>query len=217
MLSYQLTVPTHPVPDGPVAVLLHGRGSDEYDLAGLRDELPVRAIVTPRAPFPGAPWGYGPGHAWYRFMGGRAPEPATLHTSLEQLDEFLGQLPKLLPFEPGPVILGGFSQGGTVALAYALTRPGAIRLVVNLSGFLPDHPDVIATPESVRGTAIFWGHGRLDGSIPFAWAEAGWATLREAGADLTAHAYAAAHTITGAELHDLGAWIEARGSAFRQG
>ncbi|NIQ58758.1 MAG: hypothetical protein GWN71_36930, partial [Gammaproteobacteria bacterium] len=58
-------------------VLLHGRGADERDLSGLRAHLPPGlGLVLPRAPFPGAPWGYGPGWACYRFLpdAGGVPE-----------------------------------------------------------------------------------------------------------------------------------------------
>jgi len=195
----------------PVIVLLHGRGSDESDLAGLHPHLPEGAIlVTPRAPFPGAPWGYGPGWAWYRFLSGTTPEPESFETGQQALAEFLAALPAALPVRPGPLVLGGFSQGGTSALAHALRHPGTIPLVVNLSGFLPTHPTVSATPDSVRGTGIFWGHGTQDPAIPFAHAESGRTALAAAGADLTAHDYPAGHTITHAELRDLSAWLGAR-------
>ena len=61
---------------GPLVVLLHGRGSHEGDLFPLGRMLhPDATVVAPRAPFAGAPWGYGPGWAWYRFIGGTTPEP----------------------------------------------------------------------------------------------------------------------------------------------
>jgi predicted esterase len=50
------------------------------------------------------------------------------------LEEFLADLPVLLGFQPGPLVLGGFSQGGTTSLVYALTRPGSVDGIVNLSG-----------------------------------------------------------------------------------
>jgi len=211
MLHHVAQLPRDLRHGAPVIVLLHGRGSSEDDLAGLRPYLPEDAIlVTPRAPFPGAPWGYGPGWAWYRFLSGTTPEPGSFETGQQALADFLAALPATLPVRPGPLILGGFSQGGTSALAHALRHPGTVPLVVNLSGFLASHPTVTATPETVRSTSIFWGHGVQDPAIPFARAESGRAALVAAGADLTAHDYPAGHTITPTELRDLTAWLGTR-------
>ena len=54
---------------------------------------------------------------------------------------------------------------------------------------------------------VFWGHGRHDGSIPFAWGEAGRAALRAAGAQVTARDYPIGHGISPAELRDLAGWL----------
>jgi phospholipase/carboxylesterase len=211
MLHHITHIPEGVTDGAPLIILLHGRGSDEHDLMGLAPHLPQDAIIiSPRAPFPGAPWGYGPGWAWYRFLSGTTPEPESFAEGQEQLATFLAHIPSLLPVKPGPLVLAGFSQGGTSALAHALRHPGAIPLVVNLSGFLATHPTVSATPETVAGSAIFWGHGTQDPAIAFAHAVAGRAALTAAGADLTARDYPAGHTITPTELGDLTAWLGAR-------
>lgn len=209
MLDHDLHVPSDARDGAPLIVLLHGRGSDEDDLMGLAPHLPAGAIVAaPRAPFPGAPWGYGPGWAWYRFLGRNRPEPESFAESQRELGTFLDALPQELPVKPGPLVLGGFSQGGTMSLAYALGQPGRVPMVLNFSGFLADHPDVSATPESVAGTRIFWGHGTQDPNIPFALAEEGRATLRSAGAELEARDYGIGHWIDPRELQDANAWIQ---------
>ena len=164
-------------------------------------------IVSVRAPFPAAPWGYGPGWAWYRYLGGNTPEPQSFEQSQQALAEFLAELPGTLPVRTGPVVLGGFSQGGTMSVAYALRNPGAVPLGMCLSGFLADHPTVRATPESVRGTRFFWGHGTMDASIPFAMGEEGRAALRAAGAELETRDYPIGHGISPDEARDIREWI----------
>jgi phospholipase/carboxylesterase len=192
-----------------VAVMLHGRGADEQDMLGLGRGLPGDwVVVAPRAPFPGAPWGYGPGWAWYRFMGETKVEPDSFEESQRQLGELLDGLPGMLGFEPGRVVLGGFSQGGTMSLAHALRRPGAIPLVVNLSGFLATHPSVSASPDSVAGTRFFWGHGTRDPNIPFEYGVAGREALQQAGADLTTWDGAIGHWIDPQELQAMISWVE---------
>jgi phospholipase/carboxylesterase len=193
----------------PVVLLLHGRGADEQDLAGLAAHLPAGAVVVlPRAPFPGAPWGYGPGWAWYRFLGGARPEPESFGASQDALDALVDALPALLPVAPGPLVLGGFSQGGTMSLAWALRHPGRAAAVLNFSGFLPEAPGVAATAASVAGTAIFWGHGADDPAIPHHRAVQGQAVLRAAGAELEACDYPIGHWIDARELADATRWLE---------
>ena len=114
MLAYDLQLPDEPKDGAPLVILLHGRGSDRHDLARIHPLLPSGTLlVTPEAPFPAAPWGYGPGSAWYRLVSEGVPDEQTLDESLEALAEFLDALPALLPTTPGTTILGGFSQGGT--------------------------------------------------------------------------------------------------------
>jgi phospholipase/carboxylesterase len=208
MLRYDQYIPADVRDGAPLFVLLHGRGSHKGDLMDLQPHLlPEAMVVSPEAPFPGAPWGYGPGWAWYQFLGRDRPEPESFEVSQQQLHKFLTELPSQLPVKPGPLILGGFSQGGTMSLAYALRYPGTVPFVVNFSGFLADHPSVQATAERVKGTRLFWGHGTADPSIPFALATLGRTLLQQAGADLTARDYPMGHGIDQTELHDVVTWL----------
>lgn len=194
----------------PVVILMHGRGADLTDLVPLGRAFPeAAALVFPRAPHPGAPWGYGPGWAWYRYEGDDRPEEESFRTSQAALEELIDGLPDLLGFEPGPVIPGGFSQGGTMAIGYALRHPGAVPGVLNFSGFVPSHPDVAVTPETVSDTAFWWGHGTSDPAVVYdPLATRGRAALEAAGADLTARDYPMGHGIIPQELNDAAAWLE---------
>lgn len=196
-------------PGAPLLVLLHGRGSDERDLATLGALLwPGATVVTPRAPFPGAPWGYGPGWAWYRFLQERTPEPETFVEGQERLAGFLDGIPESTGTVGAPLIVGGFSQGGTSALAWSLRHPGRAAAVLVFSGFLAEHPSVVATPETVRDTAYWWGHGTADAMMPYRHGEAGWAALRAAGATLRAlPVEGMGHSITREEAADAAAFL----------
>jgi phospholipase/carboxylesterase len=214
MLDFDLHAPAGSSDGARVVVLLHGRGADKDDMFRLGRLLDEDAlVVAPRAPFEAAPWGYGPGWAWYRFIAGNRPEPETFSRSLAALGEFLLELPERLPARPGELVLGGFSQGGTMSLGFALREPGGVDRVVNFSGFLADHPEVAATPETVADTAIFWGHGRRDPNIPHALAVEGRALLQGAGARLTAKDYPIGHWIDDQEIRDVREWLRVRQSA----
>jgi phospholipase/carboxylesterase len=209
MLRYEQGVPDGVKEGAPLVVLLHGRGSDRFDLLGMAPHLaPDAVVVTPEAPHSGLPWGYGPGWAWYRYLGGNRPEPESFEASQQALAEFLAQLPDRLPVRTGPLVLGGFSQGGTMSVAYALRNPGTAAAVLCFSGFLADHPSVRATPQAVAGTRFFWGHGTQDASIPFALGQEGRAALRAAGASLEARDYPIGHAISPDEAREAREWVD---------
>lgn len=211
MLETQVIQPEGAAAGTPVVVMLHGRGADASDLAPLKGGLPEDiALVLPRAPHPGAPWGYGPGWAWYRYEGGDRPEEESFRSSQEALAELMGGLPDIVGYEPGAVTLGGFSQGGTMSLGYALQNPGAVPAVMVFSGFLPDHPDVTVSRATVAGTAFWWGHGNQDAAVHHQLAVRGRSALRNAQADLTSRDYAMGHGISPQELGDASGWLEGR-------
>lgn len=211
MLETQVIQPEGAGAGTPVAVLMHGRGADASDLAPLEGGLPEGlALVLPRAPHAGAPWGYGPGWAWYRYEGEDRPEVQSFRSSQEALGELMGALPDVLGYEPGPVALGGFSQGGTMSLGYALQNPGKVPAVLVFSGFLPDHPDVRVAGETVADTSFWWGHGSLDPAVHHRLAVRGRAALRKANADLTSRDYPMGHGISPEELRDAAGWLSDR-------
>lgn len=207
MLDYRIHAPDTATDGARLIVLLHGRGADEGDMLGLGPHLEPAVVVAPRAPFEAAPWGYGPGWAWYRYLGGTRPEPESFSTSQRALGEFLRRLPDELTFTPGEIVLGGFSQGGTMSVAFAIREPGVVDRVINFSGFVADHPDVGVTSETVDGLPVFWGHGTSDPNIPFDFAVEGRKVLAEAGAHLTTGDYPIGHWIAPEEIQDLRSWL----------
>ncbi len=208
-LEFETVEPSGGAEDGSrVLVLLHGRGAGRRDLLGLSRYLPPKTtLVTPQAPFPGRPWGYGPGWAWYRYVSEDQVVDETLEESLSKLNAFLSALPEALPFQPGSINLGGFSQGGTTSYAFALRHPGRIPHVINLSGFLVNSPAVELSPATVQGTRFFWGHGERDPAIPYELAIRGRGKLNEVGADLTTFDHPSGHTITPDEIQTLVRWL----------
>ena len=207
MLQFEARVPANVRDDAPLIMLLHGRGSNRHDLFSLAEHMPAGAIVVaPEAPFPAAPWGYGPGSAWYQFLGRNRPEPESFSKSLDAIEDFLRDYRQQQSY--GKLIMGGFSQGGTISLAYGLTRAD-VGAVLNFSGFLADHPEVtplLAQPRALH-LPIFWGHGRHDPAIAFALAVEGRAQLRQAGYKVDAHDYDIGHSIDGQELKDALAFL----------
>jgi phospholipase/carboxylesterase len=210
MLSYDLSRPDSATDGATVAVLLHGRGSHRGDLQGLRPHLPSDwVLVTPEAPHAGRAWGYGPGWAWYRYAGDDRVAEDSLAESLAALDDFLLHLNEVARLAPGQVVLGGFSQGGTTSMAYAIGQPGRVAGVLNFSGFLPDSPLIAPSALSAGTAPVFWGHGTHDPNIPHALAVKGRARLTATGVPLTARDYEIGHWIDPMEVRDAVTFAEA--------
>jgi phospholipase/carboxylesterase len=134
----------------------------------------------------------------------------TLEESLRQVDVLLDGLPDALGGTPGPVVLGGFSQGGTTSLAYGLTRPERVALIANFSGFLPSVPSIPVESREGATPEVFWGHGLMDPAIPHALARRGRSRLADAAVDLTARDYPIGHWIAPEELEDFSGWVAER-------
>lgn len=186
-------------PVGPmeqVAVLLHGRGSDEedlFDLAGMFG--PNTRVFSLRAPYP-----FGPGYAWFGMDSGGHPHLEQMRESVAMLDQFLDETA-----DGCPAILLGFSQGGLMACATAAFREGrGIRAVATLSA--PPMPDV-PPGEPLKDLPIFWGHGTEDPVVPWERGQRTLAVIHELGAEVTARQYAMGHTLSQDEMTDLVHWL----------
>lgn len=112
----------------PIALLLHGYGSNMRDLPSLMDFLPGLPWVSLQAPLDAGNGGF----AWAPLKTPGNParediEPATVRI----WDWIDANLPA-----DAPLVLIGFSQGGLMATQLLRTRPGRIAATVILAGFV---------------------------------------------------------------------------------
>jgi len=71
--------------------------------------------------------------------------------------------------DPGRIVVGGFSQGGTMSLLCGLTNERKLGGVVCLSGRLVLKSKIQAMCSShASSNTIFWGHGTADPLVPLA-------------------------------------------------
>ncbi len=211
MLAFDVSGSAPPADSPTVLVLLHGRGSHRGDLQALATLIPPGwVLVTPQAPHPGHPWGYGPGWAWYRHLEADRVEERTLRDSLDALETFLDQLPTIVRAQPGRVVLGGFSQGGTTSLAYALAHPDSVAATVNFSGFLAEASRADGSPSGARRPPVFWAHGTRDPQVPWELARTGRERLSRAGVPLTARDYDIGHWLTPEEVAEAIRFLDGR-------
>ena len=182
-------------------ILLHGRGADERQLAGLFDVLdPERRLLglAPRAPHE-----QGRGSRWYTVERAGVPERETFLSSCELVSEWLDGL----GLAPDRIVLGGFSQGATMSYALGLgasrERPAA---VIAFSGYIPEVAgwDLDLRPP-LPSFAV--GHGAYDEVIPVELARAARVKLEAAGAELLYREWPLGHAVDPSVLEETAAWL----------
>jgi phospholipase/carboxylesterase len=188
-------------------VLLHGRGTDEHDLAPLLDALdPERALVgvTPRAPLRRPPGG----NHWYAVRQIGFPDPDTFRPTYQLLSDWLDSLPEALGVPWERTLLGGFSQGAVMSYALGLgagrTAPAAI---LALSGFMPTVVGFTLDLDHREGYPVAIGHGMLDPVIDVSFGRAARDRLLAAGADVSYRETPMGHSVDPAFLADLRPWV----------
>ena len=208
-------------PDPRWSVLwLHGLGADGHDFVPLVPELarpgwPSVRFVFPHAPVRAVTINAGMRmRAWYDIrdfdLANRA-DAEGVAVSAAQVGALLDR-EQARGIPPERIFLAGFSQGGAIALAAALTRRTPLAGVVALSTYIPMSHELArekATAEA-RQQPIFLAHGNADPVIPVQAGHDTATTLGELGFDVTWRTYAMPHAVCPEEIRDLGDWFDRR-------
>ena len=208
MLQYQLR-PATGEPEGAL-VLLHGRGTNDFDLLPLIDALdPERRLVgvTPRAPLELTPGGF----HWYISRAVGYPDRDTFHSTYAILTDFLDSLPDALGVPWTRTVLGGFSMGAVMSYAAGLGfgRPAPAGILA-LSGFLPTVDGLELDLTGREGYPVAIGHGTLDPVISVEFARDARRRLELAGADVVYQEAPIPHGIDPSFIPVLQRWVAQR-------
>ncbi|MDR7927770.1 alpha/beta fold hydrolase [Acidithiobacillus thiooxidans] len=196
--------------EAPCIMLMHGLGASKEDLAPLADFVdPEKQFrwVLPDAPVrPVTLNGGRPMRAWYDIYGlGRdSGEDAA---GMEHMATRLAALMEHEQQQAGtqPLILGGFSQGGAMALYLAFHHACPAAAVLAFSAYLPLRQTL---PQSAQVTPIFWGHGRSDTVLPLEYMEIARDIMGSLGYGLSTHIYPMDHSICAKELVDARKFLD---------
>ncbi len=208
LLQHQLR-PAEGDPSGAL-VLLHGRGTNEFDLLPLLDEIdPQRRLagVTPRAPLELTPGGF----HWYVSRQVGYPDPDTFRQAFGLLSQWLDALPEALGVPWSRTVLGGFSMGAVMsyALGLGVERPPPAAIIA-LSGFLPTVEGFgLDTGRLTDGFPIAIGHGTEDPVISVQFGRQARQLLAQAGAKVLYRESPMFHSVDPAFLRELRAWVTA--------
>lgn len=194
----------------PLVIFLHGFGSNEEDLFGIKDALPSTwTYLSARAPMPVDAQGFRwftktPGDGDYDGMTDDLQSSATL------IKAFVAKATVKYHTQPDRVFLVGFSQGAIMSYEVALRDPELVRGIAALSGsVLPVLKAQLKPDERLGQLAIFIGHGTLDQALPYVSATRANEVLSGLGLKPQFHTYPGMnHTISAAEVQDLKAWLE---------
>jgi phospholipase/carboxylesterase len=190
-------------------VLMHGVGSNEQDLFGLAPAVPPNfQVVSLRAP---NVMGRG-AYAWFQFsvtpQGERIINHAQEADSRERVAETVTALSGQLGVPPERVVLGGFSQGGIMALSLLLTQPQLMHGAMVLhSRLLREVLPLQAPPESFGGKQLWVSAGTRDQVLPLAHGQAIRDHAQSLPLKLSYNEFHNAHEITPDELQHAMQWL----------
>jgi thioredoxin len=191
-----------------ILLLVHGYGADERDLGGLLPYLDPDGrflTVLPRGPI-AAP----PGFSWYDIgTVGSDQGAGPFVSSLDALDDFLDDVCAEHGKARAEAVVGGFSQGGGLALALALRRSDRPRPmgVLALSAYLPDVEGLDYDWEGARETPVLVQHGTEDPLIPVERGRAVAETLMEHGLPVTYGEYPMGHSVGLESMRQAADWL----------
>jgi len=190
-------------------VLMHGVGSNEKDLFGLAPHVPPNFhVLSLRAPNVIGPGSY----AWFEFAvtpgGERLINEAQEAGSRETLAQLVASAAQQLGIPAERVVVGGFSQGGIMALSLLLTQPALQKgAMVMHSRLLPQVLPFVAPSAELQERQLWVSHGTRDQVIPLANAHATRAFVKTLPVDLHYAEFPNAHEITADELGQAMAWL----------
>ncbi|PJM76794.1 alpha/beta hydrolase [Bifidobacterium felsineum] len=190
----------------PVFVLLHGWGSNEYDLPDLLNYCGAGSADYASLQ---APIAYGMGYTWFGDWAHEGvPEGASLDAqALDAAQAIDAWVSEQIPASR-PVVTMGFSQGGLLACHMLRFNPERYAAAVSCSGWLA--PGAMPSDEKLKTLQrpVFYGHGAIDDIFPTADVQA-MSDFWAAHSKLTEQIYPGmAHSINMPEMRDIQRFLE---------
>ena len=195
--------------NAPAIFMLHGYGSDENDLFSFAGDLPEKyTIISAKAPYamPGM------GNAWYS-INFEAPQGKFSNTeeaiqSRELVLKFIDECVAAYRLDEKQINILGFSQGGIISYALAMSYPEKFKQIIALSAyidesmFLTDYQN--KTHQHLR---FFATHGTQDPVIPVEWAKRNQPFLSRFTDDVIYSEYPIGHGVNPEILQKLIGWL----------
>jgi phospholipase/carboxylesterase len=197
-------------------IWLHGLGADGNDFVSIVPELGLPEELSIRFLFPHAPMRpvtinkINVMRAWYDVVEKNCSDQVDevgLRESIEQITTLIYQ-ENARGIPTKRIVVGGFSQGGAVALSLGIDYPEQLAGVIGLSTYLPflDRLSIEASHTNCA-TPIFMAHGTDDRVVPIALGDNTQRALCAARYPLEWRTYATQHSACWEEIIDIGDWL----------
>jgi phospholipase/carboxylesterase len=151
----------------PLLIVIHGLGDRPHP--GWLYAIDVDAKLAVRMILPQAPTPYGNGFAWFPFRFQDRDEVALaggIREAEVRLARMIEQLKQQRPTR-GRAVVTGFSQGGMLSYALALTHPELIQFALPISGELPQPLWPAQRPKRGSVPRILGLHGTADTVVAY--------------------------------------------------
>lgn len=184
----------------PVAEYLYRRLGESYSFI-----LPTAQIIKVKQ-FNGEPV-----HAWFDVKSSDFRREADVGGIFASSDRIASLIGKEISqgVNPEDIFLGGFSQGGVIALTTALLEPFAVAGVFALSSYLPLEEQLISQlTDASKDVPIFQAVSLKDEFISQEMSDKASAFLRNRGNPVLIQNYDMKHEIRNRELDDVIEWIK---------
>lgn len=193
----------------PILIMIHGYGSHENDLYGLKEYLGKSVhYLSLRAPMS---LGFG-GFAWYPIhfdaVGAKTSDTKMAAQSRDQILAFLSAFREEKGLRANPCWLMGFSQGAILSYGLALSYPDKFQRVMALSSYvLKEIVPEQYNPKALQHLDFFVSHGNQDEVIPVQAARMTTEFLEKLKVKHRYQEYPAGHGINPDNLRDLVEWF----------
>jgi phospholipase/carboxylesterase len=203
-------------------IWLHGLGADGHDFEPIVPELglPFGArFVFPHAPIRPVTINNGMRmRAWYDILGfsGVAEDDLGVRASAAAVARLVDREVDR-GIAANRIVIAGFSQGGAVALHFALRAPQRLGGVLALSTYLPLADSLVREKTAANADLpIFMAHGSGDPVIPLALAEESRRRLELQGYAVDWNVYPMPHSVCAPEIQAISRWLTALSAESRR-
>lgn len=205
-------------------IWMHGLGADGSDFVPVVPHLGLEAAPAVRFVFPNAPQipvtcnGGWIMPAWYDII---SLDPNTREVDAQGVVRSRAAIRRLIERENRRgvpcerIFVAGFSQGGAIAYATALTHGERLAGVIALSTYLPT-PELVAAEATAAnaGLPILAAHGAEDDVVGLALGTRARDLVQGRGHPVDWREYPMPHSVCIEEIIDIGAWLRARMAAI---
>lgn len=209
-LTYLVNEPAKRNAKTPVLIMLHGYGSNEADLFDISKTLDPRFITFSLR----APTVLGEGsYCWYNITRVEGKpfiyDYKEVKVSAEKILSFISNACRAYKVDSSQVFLMGFSQGAILSYELAALAPKKIKGIMALSGRMMEETKALESNwADLVKVKYFIAHGNSDNTIKQEESDKAYNYLKEKKVtDLTYKRYEMPHSICGAELNDIKAWL----------